>query len=90
MFVLPVLDEAAPKRDLWRRVFGDKPQTPAMKTARKHVEVLRPMIREIDAKLEAFLGALKDGEPNLPAARDSTGRMTAFAAKDDRLFASAP
>jgi hypothetical protein len=90
MLVLPVLDEAAPKRDLWSRVFGAKPQTPAMKAALRHASALRPLIRELGAELETFLGALKEGEPNLPAARDSAGRMTSFAAKADRLFASAP
>ena len=61
-----------------------------MKAALRHVSVLRPLIREIDAELETFLGALKEAEPNLPAARDSAGRMTSFAAKADQRFASAP
>ena len=87
IFALPVRNEApAPKRNLWNRLFTDKPEAAAVKAARRHVEALRPLILSTGSELEVFLGALNGGTPDLKKARAAAARMTSLATKADQRF----
>lgn len=91
IFVLPVRDETPmAKPSLLNRLFAKKPDTAAVKAARRHVEALRPAIRAMGDELETFLGAFNSGDADMKLARASSSKMTAIAADADRRFAGLP
>lgn len=89
ILALPVLDgPPAPRRGLWSRLFKDEPEAAALKQARRHAAALRPLVKELAAELEVYLGALKGDQPDLKKARASAARMVGLADRADKGFAA--
>ncbi|MCM2305046.1 MAG: hypothetical protein NDJ72_10110 [Elusimicrobia bacterium] len=89
ILALPVLDgPPAPKRGLWSRLFKDEPETAALKAARRHAAVLRPLVGKLAVELQAYLDALKGAEPDLKKARAAAARMVVLADQADKSFAA--
>lgn len=89
ILVVPVLDAGpAPKRSLFSRLFKDEPEGPALKMARRQAAVLRPLVGELAAEVQAYLDALKGDEPDLAEARAAAARMVSLADKADKRFAA--
>ncbi|MBI2387113.1 MAG: hypothetical protein HYV14_14065 [Elusimicrobia bacterium] len=91
ILALPVLDGLpAAKRTVWARLFKDEPETAAIKAARRHAAVLRPLVGDLAVELERYLEATKGDAPDLKKARGAAARMVDLAAKADKRFAAAP
>lgn len=91
ILALPVLDgPPAPKRGWLSRLFRDAPETAALKQSRRHAAALRPLVKNLAAELETYLGALREDPPDLTKARAAAARMVSLADKADKAYASAP
>lgn len=85
-FFFPARDEAAPKRNLLKRVFTAKPETAGEKALRRRADALLPAIAEIDAVLVTLEEGLKSESPDLAALNAEADRIAAALRRAESSF----